>query len=427
MRSLLFSLFLCGTATVAGYSQVTDTFKVLQYNLLNYAASDNPSSYKNPRLQTIINYCDPDIFGANEIAYGSQNAQNILSNVLGAAWEKGSYINSNNSIQTNMLFWKKAKFGLVSQESITSVVRDIIAYKLYYKDPNLVTTHDTTYLTVIVAHLKAGSNEEDSAERFVETNIVAGYLESIATSPGNYIFMGDLNVYSSYEACYDRLVNSSSPLSKFYDPINRPGYWNGNSSFADIHSQSTRKVYLPDGGVTGGLDDRFDQILISQPVQNYTKRIKYLPSSYHIIAQDGLHFNKGLLDNPANVSVPQPVLQALYEMSDHLPVTAKFTVQRTGGVNGITGAIAAQRLFTVVNPLENNSLDIHCNNLLQQAEPLTVSLSGLEGKVGLQTLWQVKSNAHFNALLPTLGRGIYLLQITNVKGESIHHQLVLIR
>jgi hypothetical protein len=417
---------MCCAAVTAGFGQTTDTISVLQYNLLNYAASDNPSSYKNPRLQTIINYCDPDIFGANEIAYGSQNAQNILNNVLGAAWEKGSYINSNNSIQTNMLFWKKDKFGLVSQESITSVVRDIIAYKLYYKDPNLSISRDTTYLTVIVAHLKAGSSEEDSAERFEETNIVAGYLESVAAAPGNCLFMGDLNVYSSYEACYSRLVNSSSPLSRFYDPINRPGYWNGNNAFADIHSQSTRKVYLPDGGVTGGLDDRFDQILISGPVHDNMKRIKYLPASYHVVAQDGLHFNKGLLDNPVNTSVPPSVLQALYEMSDHLPIAAKFVVQHSNGVSNIAGAAGRQYQFTAVNPAEGHHLTIHFNGQVSWKGPLTVNLCGLEGKAVFKSIWQVNSSLSFSTALPASGKGIYLLHLTNASGETIYRQLLLV-
>lgn len=424
MRPLLTAIF-CLTALTAGYSQATDTFTVLQYNLLNYAASDNPSSYKNPRLQTIIGYCNPDIFGANEIAYGSQNAQNILNNVLGTEWEKGSYINSNNSIQTNMLFWKKSKFGLVHQESITSVVRDIIAYKLYYKDPSLAQSHDTTFLTVIVAHLKAGDNEEDSLERLTETNIVAGYLENTSATADNYLFMGDLNVYSSYEACYDRLINSSSSVSKFYDPIDRPGNWNGNYNFAGIHSQSTRKVSMSDGGATGGLDDRFDQILISGPIRDNTKRVSYLPSSYHIVAQDGIHFNKGLLDNPVNTTVPSSVLQALYEMSDHLPVTAKFIVRHADGT-GIAAAESEREKFLVFNPITNHNLRISFIGKQVLNAPVRIFLYGLSGNVLFRSSWNVNDRSQFSENIPALHKGIYLLKMTTAEGAGLLHQLLLV-
>lgn len=426
MRSLLTALCFFFAACTAGYGQGTDTFSVMQYNLLNYAASDNPSTYKNPRLQTIINYVNPDIFGANEIARGSQNAQNILDNVLGTAWEKGNYVNSINSSQTNMLFWKKSKFGLAFQESITSQVRDIIAFKLYYKDPSLATTHDTTFLTVIVAHLKAGSTAQDSTDRLTETDIVANYLNATAGTGGNYLFMGDLNVYSSNEACYSRLVNSSNALSKFYDPINRPGDWNGNSSFADIHSQSTRKVSLSDGGVTGGLDDRFDQILVSGPIHNNEKRIKCLNTTYHIVAQDGAHFNKGLLDNPVNTSVPSAVLQALYEMSDHLPVTTKFVVQKTSGTNSIAETEAYSSQFTVANPVENHNLQIGFTGQASHL-PLQIGLYGLSGNSLFQASWNTASDTHFSAGIPGLSSGLYLLKITGLQGKGMLRKLVLVR
>lgn len=425
MKVLFSLLLLCGAVFTTVQGQPADTFTVLQYNLLNYATANNPSSYKNPRLQTIINYCDPDIFGANEIANGSQNAQNILNNVLGGAWEKGSYINSNNSNQTNMLFWKKDKFGLVMQESITSLVRDIIAYKLYYKDPSLALTHDTTFLTVIVAHLKAGSNEDDSTDRAAETNIVAGYLEATAGTPGNYLFMGDLNVYTSAEACYQRLVGSGSALSRFYDPIDRPGDWNSNSSFADIQSQSTRKVSMSDGGVTGGLDDRFDQILISEPVKNNSKRLSYLPASYHIVGQDGLHFNKGLLDNPANSSVPGSVLQALYEMSDHLPVQARFLVQRSGGGNSITARDAGQQMFKVVNPVAGNRLEIGYTGKETLPAGVQVSIYGLSGNRLFHAGWPAGTTA-FAAQLPALSRGMYLLRLQDRDGAVLWRGLVIV-
>jgi hypothetical protein len=48
-----------------------DTIRVFQYNLLRYGESSQPPANKNPLLKTIIDYTQPDIFGANEIASNS--------------------------------------------------------------------------------------------------------------------------------------------------------------------------------------------------------------------------------------------------------------------------------------------------------------------------------------------------------------------
>ena len=52
------------------------------------------------------------------------------------------------------------------------------------------------------------------------------------------------------------------------------------------------------------------------------------PGSFSIPGQDGLRFNGSVLD-PPNYSAPATVLNALYEMSDHLPVTIKLMLETT--------------------------------------------------------------------------------------------------
>ncbi|WP_118975029.1 exonuclease/endonuclease/phosphatase family protein [Taibaiella koreensis] len=423
----LFLLMLSGQAFTPARGQDTDTLRVMQYNLLNYGDGDNPTSYKNPRLQTILDFVKPDIFGANEITRGAEYSEEILNTVLGAEWEKGSYANANNQIQTNMLFWKKSKLGLLHQQTIASQTRDIIAFRLYYKDAMLAQTRDTTFLTVIVAHLKAGSYSQDSLDRIRETALVATYLNTYPGNPGNYLFMGDMNVYTSEEGCYQNLVNSSNPKSKFYDPIDRPGNWNGNSSFADIHSQSTRRVALADGGATGGLDDRFDQILISGPIKNNEQRISYQPMSYRIIGQDGNHFNRGLLDNPANTIVPSTVLQSLYNMSDHLPVTARFVVRKVTQGAGISGPQAGDPgIFNVENPLEGNLLRLHCSDVAKVDGAVKVTLHSLSGAALYSASWEARRQSDFRVTIPGLIPGLYLLQLKGREGNGLLHKLVLV-
>jgi hypothetical protein len=71
---------------------------------------------------------------------------------------------------------------------------------------------------------------------------------------------GDLNIYDSYEPAYQLMMSAGD--AKLYDPISQPGNWHNNVSFAAIHTQSTRTEAFG-GGATGGLDDRFDQILVT--------------------------------------------------------------------------------------------------------------------------------------------------------------------
>jgi hypothetical protein len=96
-------------------------------------------------------------------------------------------------------------------------------------------------------------------------------------------------------------------------------------------TQSTRTVAI-DGGSTGGMDDRFDMILFSDDMQTGSKGAKYISGSYRAVGQDGLRLNSSLLD-PVNNSEPTNVINALYYMSDHLPVYMEVAVGGNVGVD----------------------------------------------------------------------------------------------
>ena len=73
---------------------------------------------------------------------------------------------------------------------------------------------------------------------------------------------------------------------------------------------------------TGGLDDRFDLILVSQSVKD-SGGITYIPGSYTTFGNDGNHLNRALNELP-NAVVEDDIATALYYSSDHLPVYADF-------------------------------------------------------------------------------------------------------
>ena len=83
----------------------------------------------------------------NEIKNDTNLTTIIRDSVLGTDWEVGDFINTNNDFHHNCLFWNKLKFGLKRQFSISSVLRDIIAYELYYRQ-NPLPLVDTVFFTL---------------------------------------------------------------------------------------------------------------------------------------------------------------------------------------------------------------------------------------------------------------------------------------
>lgn len=418
MTSILFrvsaALLLLVTTIKAGAQ--TDTVRVMVYNLLNYGNNANPYASKDPRLTTILQHVQPDILGVNEVANNPAHTQNILTNVLGTGWSKGTFINTNNEVQTNMLFWKSNIFGLKSEQSICSNLRDIIAYKLYYKD-TITVPHDTVYLTVIVAHLKASQGSQEEADRAAETQAVASYLNSLGEQ-GNYLFMGDLNLYTDTEQAYQNLINSPNPFSKLYDPINKPGAWHDDVTFADIHTQSTRtEANMGDGGVTGGLDDRFDFQLVSGYIMNNTKGVRYIPNTYTTVGQDGLHFNDSLTAAPTNNSAPPNVIQALFRMSDHLPVYADYRIHASSPVSTATIA-GIDYTTTVVNPIQNGDLNVVFDSRLA-GERVQVSLYSIDGRTMYTTHHTISPNSAAALFhVDYLSTGMYFLRIQSPTGYT---------
>lgn len=307
-----------------------DTLTVMVYNLLTYGSSGNSSlspSVKNPNLKTIINQIIPDIFGVNEVANNSLYCDNILVNVLNQDgrnyYKRASYSNQTNSTLVNMLFYNSNKVELSNQYFINGGIRDMMLYKLYYKTPNPIV--DTTFLYVCLVHLKAGNTSSDVSSRSNETQAIMNYLNNMnLPSNTNLMIMGDMNLYTSSEAAYQNLTTHTNTTIRFFDPINRPGGWSNDSNFKDIHTQSTRINLEADGGLGGGLDDRFDHILMNQNLINGNNNIKYVQNSYKAFGNDGNRFNGAI--NTSNTSVSQAVANALYSMSDHLPVIAKLSV-----------------------------------------------------------------------------------------------------
>lgn len=336
-------------------AKAQDTITVMQYNLLQYGnynsgfadcyESNNNTQRKDECIRTLVNYVKPDIFTVCEFGKTSQLQSDFLRhnlNINGVDyWKTDNIINYANSSIINHIFYDSRKMELKKHVALRTSPRDTDVYELYLKTASLV-AGDTIRLVCIVSHPKAGMNYE--AERRATMQTAMDYVNQHYAND-NVLIMGDFNMYRASESGY-RLLTQTYPNSDvlFVDPLSHAGgvgEWNSNSQFAKYHTQSTRR-YSDECFSSGGLDDRFDFILMSDEIYMGFNKIKYVNDTYYAVGNDGRHFDQSVNQN-GNSAVPAEVAEALYDGSDHLPVTMKMRVFAHLGVE--ENAVAGLRVY----------------------------------------------------------------------------------
>jgi len=345
-----------------------DTLSFMYYNILSYSPS-NISNTKN--LKGIIKSINPDIFAVNEIS-NEASAKHILMYVLNTGlknhYKKAEFIDGPDT--DNLLFYNSDKVSLYSQDTIHTDLRIINEYLCYYN--NSVNKNDTIFFYVYVAHLKASSGSTNKEKRYNEVLSFKNHLNK-KVERKNIFFGGDFNFYGSDEPALIELLKDGN--YKMNDPIDSIGYWHDNSLYANIHTQSTRKRNFG-GGSSGGLDDRFDFILVSNDIMYGTNKLKYISGTYQAFGNNGQHFNDSL--SSSDKSIPDSIICYLYNMSDHLPVIMKTYINIEASVSNISDINynfqiypnPTEGIFLFLLPIEktNAILDIY-----EQSGRLTVS------------------------------------------------------
>ncbi len=315
MKNPTLLLILITLICVEHYAQGGSTVKIVTYNLLNYP--DN-YSVRNSDFQKILDEISPEILVVQEIL--SQFAVNTFrSGVLGSEYTSGSFINGPDT--DNAIFYKDSLFTLIANRNIPTTLRDISEY-------TLVHNFSSDTLIIYTVHLKASDGQTNEQQRLAEVTVLRNVTDNLSAGT-NFIVAGDFNIYYSGEPAYQKLINQSA-TGYFIDPL-PAGYWHSNDTYAEIHTQSTcNSSSCPNGGAGGGLDDRFDMILISQAIFDSVD-IYLIENSSKAFGNDGLHFNKAINVPPFSV-ITQEIANALYNASDHLPVIAEF---QFGAVNSV--------------------------------------------------------------------------------------------
>lgn len=418
-------MLLTKTFSSDAQSSQWDTIKVMTYNTLNYgfpATGSCPTlltESKHLYLQTILQAEDPDILALEKMdatpsTFSSDTIiQKVLNVFCPGCYRHSVYTNVSGYTKENMLYFKKDKFGYINTTTIYSLdpnISDINLHKLYYKDSNLAITLDTVYLNIIVVHLKSGTTS--TSDRATEVAGAMAWLNANVTAPGNYIFMGDMNTTSSNENCFQYLINSTNNNTKFYDPPNQLGDWSNNPNlFVNYLTHSTRTVDPGDCGAVGSISERFDHILCTQPIILGLDSIQYVAGSYHVIGQDGLHTGLALTDAPTNTSVSTAELNALYYMSNHLPVTMQLAIKKSS-LTGIQQNNKADNFDIEFNHDVNNGLEVTINSKSAVNEKINCSIYNLQGQ--LLQMQDLKNNSMNEINVNKLTSGIYLLKIISV-------------
>jgi hypothetical protein len=332
----------------------TDTLKVVAYNVLNYGdLCQGSTSVLNGYLKTIVQYAQPDLFSCEKMeafdpaATDTSNlAVEITDNALNVVFpNRYSYCTPTNASFDNkisVLFYNKQKLTYVKTETLVVNVSDFNLYKLYYNDPNLSITHDTTFLYVLVNHTQSGSSTTTRDAQ--ETSEMQALRAKFAYFP-NLINMGDFNLKSSYEPGYQYLISAPDTATTMSDVpfypdkvFSYPANWdNYPANYSAYLTTSTRKLTnVPNScGTSGGASSWYDHIFISPWLIKGSNYISYIPKSYQTIGNDGNRVDEDI-NSPvpvANTSAPANVVNALFQFSNKYPVSIKLLVKanRSGG------------------------------------------------------------------------------------------------
>ena len=357
--------------------------KAMMYNVLNYSDSE-VSRNKTPFLSTILDEVEPDLFMVCEMIdeigsdYLFENA--IIpynENFQKAPFEENQ--SGNYSLQ-QMVYYNSKKLILEETRVITADTRDINQYTFKINTENALS--NPIRMEVFVTHLKASTGSSNRQRRLNSIQSFVSYTNNIADD-SYVLFAGDLNFYTSNEEGYQHLIDDRNPIVMI-DPIDRPTpnfpddgvdyyenynstyFWN-NSSFRDIHSQSTRTTnngLIDDSGSTGGLDDRFDFIMMSENF-NMSTDLYYINDSYQVIGNNGNCYNSFINNPNCSGGYSQTLRDALIEFSDHLPVVMEMeTPENTLSTNQISeinfiGSNIIEDYLKIISPNDMNNLKIY--------------------------------------------------------------------
>lgn len=394
MKKIVFLFFaLLFTQLSFGQSEI----KAMFYNLLDFSSA--PPTNRAEILNSILSTYHPDLFMVCEVE--SQNdAQKILNESFLYTSEEIAqspflFNSSGASLIHQLVYYNSEKFTLKYTDQIETNVRSINHYSF------VLNTNSKIELEVFVAHFKASIGSEN--ERLFEAQQFVDYIQNFPEE-ANILLAGDFNMYSSSEPGYQVLLNGTNAFNMI-DPIDESGDWNNNVSFAGIHTQSTRisNEEFEGFGAGGGLDDRFDIMLISEVMSSKANTISYVEDSYKAWGNNSNCYNNNINNSDCDGEFGLELRELLYQMSDHLPVVMNLA---------ISDEFLSKPSYNIANSVTFISGNIVSQNLNLKFSPeLLFSRSKIYNILGQEVFNFTVSNTNESIDTSTLSSGLYYLKV----------------
>lgn len=293
--------------------RATDTIRLCTYNALKFSLANEDG--RVPLFHLILDSLRPDIMVCQEVEDATLGPRFVSDVLTYASFASSPFIDGEDT--DNQLLYDQNKFAFISQRRISTTLRDIAEFIVATTPANGIQP-DT--LVLYSVHLKASDGSSEAAQRAVEVNT----LMSTVTAHRYAVICGDLNLYTPNETAY-KAITSASAVRRFVDPLGTNWVRNTAASAA-IYTQCTRFTTLGScgGGVSGGLDDRFDFIFVSEPLES-----RLVPGSYRPFGNDGVPRLNASIDEPPNTLVSASMSAALKCASDHLPLSVDLILGET--------------------------------------------------------------------------------------------------
>ncbi|MBS1706519.1 MAG: hypothetical protein JST40_11645 [Armatimonadetes bacterium] len=335
------SLLLKGTLVAGSLLPVLAVaqLRVASWNVTNYGSSstDRTAAFQTCFYGVFENRSlAPDVLICQEFldATAVTNFRNLLNTATNSPgdWASIAFVNGPDTDST--FFYRTSKVEYLGYKLVhgggnaPEVPRNVMRYDFRPVGYPV----DEATMAIYSSHMKSGSTTSDIDRRILEAQYVRTDAQSL-NSKWSFLIGGDFNILTSSEVAYQGLVGSqANNAGRFFDPINRPGSWNNNATYRNVHTQDPASQ----------MDDRFDQLLISQSLFD-NKGLDYIgnPSiafkafnandpkpwddpnhSYHCWGNDAYSFN-AMLRTTGNTMVGPTIAQALIDTANgngHLPV-----------------------------------------------------------------------------------------------------------
>lgn len=345
------------------FSSKSQDVSIIQISGMNFPNSGNANGNpynKYDTLRKVLEFDKPEILIVKELQ-SLTAADSLLNYVLNdSAQDKYGY-----SWQLQFLSPGEASTGLFYDTTVINFIRridfvdtsrgrkrDYIYFQLEVKEDS-----SNIPLNLMVGAPFAGGNCGILCDslRFYNVHILQNVLSQLPNLE-NLILCGSIDFSSRSDIAYQFLMDSMP--YQFSDPIQGLGFWSGNTTNTSAYNFSTRNTFF-DNGSPVGISSRVSFIFPANDIILGNAHLRYDANSYKTIGNDGnRNYGSSLLELPVNTLYAFTFLSSLYHLSDELPLSISMSV--------VNSSIIKDEEFEskvkVVNPIQNNILEIFCES-----------------------------------------------------------------